>query len=285
MDLELILALRDGENPKVKLQEWQRECNRCAAECPEIKDEADKLSERAKRACELIIERSKSDSDTAPDLQTNYRRTREDLDISGYYPLNDKRKMKIAMSYFTVAEIVLIQLGYHNQIQCDNNAESEDDILARKGFIAELNEDWYEALYCYDGMRENKLKDTYCAGQIYFFCVNQYSKRMHRDNDEWDDGLSLLQETADAGNSEAETDLGLAYVFGLHGVKRNIPKALEYLRHAANGGCARAAYHICRLYDSGERVEITESEAMERCKKAADAGNEKAKIRLEKGFD
>ena len=292
MKPELVLNLKDGDKPEEKLREWLDAYTSYAGEYTNTEELAEMLSARAKKAYELILERGVSDMATSSHDEAFYEeservRAAEDAELDGDFPLGNTEDAEFANAYFTVDALAGIQLGKTNLIDCGEYTEYNYGALVRKGFIAEQNGKWLEAARCYEGVSVSETvqdREYMCRRKARAEGERLYSEaQAHMESGEWSDVFYLLECAADMGNPEAETDLGLARAYGNFGAYRDIEEALTYLRHAANGGCARAAFEICELYDSG--VSIDAQEAMEMCEKAAQAGIKKAEARLEDGFD
>lgn len=78
-------------------------------------------------------------------------------------------------------------------------------------------------------------------------------------------------------------ELGHMTVYGL-GCGASADEGLEYLRRAAEAGSDYACRLIWELHDDGAGI-VSGAEAERVCEAAAERGYERAKIRLEEGFD
>lgn len=291
MKPETVLNLKPGGNPKKLRDEWLREYKTYADEFTNTEELAARLSERVKQACALILERSQPDISTSHD-ETFYeaedrRMSAENAALDGDFPLGNEGDAAFAGTYFSIADLVSIQLGYHNNINCGYYTEYNDAVLARNGFVAERKGKWLEAARCYEGVSGSKTvqgREYMCRRKAKAEGERLYAEAQgYIESSEWSEVYWPLQCAVDMGNTDAMTDLGLARIYGQFGCAKDTEEALRLLRTAASSGNFRAAFEICDLYDSGIRIDA--HEAMEMCQKAADAGNERAKIRLADGFD
>lgn len=91
--------------------------------------------------------------------------------------------------------------------------------------------------------------------------------------------ISDLQQRANAGDAEAQADLGEAYAHG-EGLPKDAVKASELLRAAAEKGVAKAQYELARLYEKGEGVPQDSAKAAELIKQSAKNGYAKAQAAL-----
>jgi TPR repeat protein len=91
---------------------------------------------------------------------------------------------------------------------------------------------------------------------------------------------SLLQ-IADRGNPDASYLIGKMLLSGEH-IKKDIPKAVEYLSAAAHGGNAHAMYQLGKLYLSGEDVPKDPATALRWFTDSAERGDTAAQYVLGK---
>ena len=89
---------------------------------------------------------------------------------------------------------------------------------------------------------------------------------------------------ADAGDSTAQTALGLLYERGI-GIARDSAMALVWYRRAAAQGDALAEFHIGSLYERGAGVATDYAEAAKWYQLASDRGNESAQAALAYLYD
>ena len=99
----------------------------------------------------------------------------------------------------------------------------------------------------------------------------------------WSAAWYPLFAAAELGHSEAMAELGHMTVYGL-GCGASADEGLEYLRRAAEAGSDYACRLIWELHDDGSGI-VSGAEAERVCEAAAERGYERAKIRLEEGFD
>ena len=93
--------------------------------------------------------------------------------------------------------------------------------------------------------------------------------------------LEKWQTLAEAGNAEAQNNLGILYDNG-QGVAQDYGKARAWWEKAATQGDAGAQYNLGVLYYNGEGVPRDISKAREWLEKAAAQGDESAKAALQK---
>ena len=68
------------------------------------------------------------------------------------------------------------------------------------------------------------------------------------------EALEFLQSSAEAGNTNAQAQLGLFHEEGVGGLPKDVMKATEWLERAAAGGSTRAQAHLGLLYMMDEVV-------------------------------
>lgn len=93
------------------------------------------------------------------------------------------------------------------------------------------------------------------------------------------EAVNLLRKAADAGNAVGQKCLGECYDYG-EGVEEDDAKAVECYRKAAEQGNADAQYHLGFHYAYGEGVEEDDVKAVEWYRKAAEQGDADAQYRL-----
>ena len=101
-----------------------------------------------------------------------------------------------------------------------------------------------------------------------------YQRNNYREAVKW------YWEAAEAGNADAQYELGCCYNYG-QGVLNNYGEAVKWYRKAADQGNAFAQYSLGLCYTNGKGVEQDQAEAAKWYRKAADQGDEKAKEKLE----
>ena len=94
-----------------------------------------------------------------------------------------------------------------------------------------------------------------------------------------DNDIAALQAKANAGDAEAQFELGVDYRWGL-GVKRDEAEAMRWYRKAADQGLAKAQYNLAIAYDGGIGVKEDTTEAVRWYRKAAEQGHLKAQFDL-----
>ncbi len=80
------------------------------------------------------------------------------------------------------------------------------------------------------------------------------------------------REAAEAGNAQAQYNLGAAYRWGV-GVEQNLEQAVIWIRRSAEKGFAPAQRTLGSLYEKGEGVPQSNTEALRWYKKAAAQGD------------
>lgn len=293
MKPETVLGIKYREEPTAKLQEWLKEYAAIAAEFPGAEDLAQRLSKRAEKAGELITERNRPEPPSSSHDDMYYiemAKIMDDMEASfdGDFPLGNEADASFAGCYFSVLELAEIQCGLHHLIVAGRFNGYNFDVLVRKGFLAELYEDWSEAVRCYEGVSTSKSvqeREDECRRKMAIEGKRCYEKALaFMESGEWNEVFAPLNRAADMGNPDAMVDLALARVYGQYGCAKDLQEALTLLRAAAKKDNARACFALCHLHDSGV-YEVQAAEAKEMCEKAAGLGDEKAKARLADGFD
>ena len=153
---ETVLNLKPGDDPAALRDQWIAGYDAFAKEYLNTEDLAKTLSERAKRAYALIKERTAAEPASSHDemfyIEEAARRKADDASLDGDFPLGNEEDAAFAGHYFSIPELVSIQLGYHRQISCGNFSGYNFDVLIRKGFVAECDGEWMEAARCYEGV-------------------------------------------------------------------------------------------------------------------------------------
>ena len=93
------------------------------------------------------------------------------------------------------------------------------------------------------------------------------------------DAVSILVSNAEAGDPEAQNDLGYCYQHG-EGVETDLEEAVKWYKLAAEAGNAEARNNLGYCYQYGEGVETDLEEAVKWYKLAAEAGNAEARNNL-----
>ena len=97
------------------------------------------------------------------------------------------------------------------------------------------------------------------------------------------DPIAELKTAADAGDKDAQYNLGMKYYEG-NGVTKNMSTAFQYLKPLADAGYTKAYFPVADMYHRGQGVAKDRNAAEMWYKKAAEAGNAKAKNILLNSF-
>jgi len=96
--------------------------------------------------------------------------------------------------------------------------------------------------------------------------------------------INSLQKQAEAGDAEAQSELGMIYAKG-QGVTQDFSEAAKWIRKAAEQGVAQAQYNLGGMYSSGQGVVQDYVEAVRWYGKAAEQGIAQARHELGVMFD
>jgi len=98
--------------------------------------------------------------------------------------------------------------------------------------------------------------------------------------------IDWYKKAADQGHAEAQFRLAQAYETG-EGVKqgKNLAEAMKWYQKAADQGYAPAQFRIASAYETGNGVKKDLSEAVKWYKKAADQGNAEAQYKLAQAYE
>lgn len=96
---------------------------------------------------------------------------------------------------------------------------------------------------------------------------------------EFEKALELWRPLADQGYARAQSDLGMAYVFG-KGVGQDYAQAVTWYRKAADQGNAEAQYNLGVMYANGQGLTKDDAQAVTLYSEAADQGNTQAQFCL-----
>ena len=97
------------------------------------------------------------------------------------------------------------------------------------------------------------------------------------------DPMIELKTAADAGDKDAQFNLGMRYYEG-NGIAKNMSTAFQYLKPLADAGYTKAYLPVADMYHRGQGVAKDRNAAEMWYKKAAEAGNAKARNILLKSF-
>lgn len=89
-----------------------------------------------------------------------------------------------------------------------------------------------------------------------------------------------IQKAAEAGNPEAQTQVGVLYSQGLGGLPMDKKKAVMWYRKAADQGFPMAIWNLAFMYAKGEGVEQNDKTAFKLFEKAAVKGYADAQFDL-----
>ena len=276
--------------------QWISEYEKYATENPDKEDLAAVLIDRVTRAAEMLVKRyaevppleqNKPDGDfDYDDYNPEYKE--ENTSLDGDFPLGNAYDADFITSYFTIENLVRIQFGETHSVPTGHFVEPAYDVLVRKGFIHELMGNLAEAESCYraGGMSESvRRREFECRRKKDVEGEMAYATAQHHmESGEWSKVYDHLQRAVDMENTDAMVDMGLAEIYGTFGIPKCFNEGIEFLRKAAMYGNVRACMEIVELHDNGV-ADIDGEEAEKLCRKAAEAGDKRAAVRLEDGFD
>lgn len=286
MKAETVLKLNGGDiaAAEERCAEWIKAYSAVAEEHPSAEEKAAKLIARAKDALDVIKTRAEVGAeplyckDEAYMEQVLAEEEQREAELDGEFPLGSEFDASFANPYFTTENLARIQLGYFNEVRTGVYYEHAEDVLVRQGILHELNGRWKEAERCYNGVSLSGSvleREYYCRKKAESEGQRLYEK-----------GLELIKNlnwSAAWYPLFAAAELGHMTVYGL-GCGASADEGLEYLRRAAEAGSDYACRLIWELHDDGAGI-VSGAEAERVCEAAAERGYERAKIRLEEGFD
>ena len=273
---ELVLGMRSCSDPAKLREEWLKEYAKYENDISDG-ELAAQLKARMLKAYELV---------TAGKLE-------DDPSLDGDFPLGKTEDAEFMVPMFTVHQLVLLQLGAPHLVQAGHYVEPAYDVLVRRGILEELKGNYAQAYTCYNGVPSPSANARgYECKKIALAKYNDLMEQAHKHLSEgdWKAAWYPLMDAQEiefvAPSREAAAMLGHQYVYGL-GVPKDTEEGLKLLRKAAKD-YLYPSYDACMdlvdLHDGGLWA-VEGEEACELCKKAAESGVEKAKIRLEEGFD
>lgn len=295
MKAETVLKLNGGDiaAAEERCAEWIKAYSAVAEEHPSAEEKAAKLIARAKDALDVIKTRAEAGAeplyckDEAYMEQVLAEEEQREAELDGEFPLGSEFDASFANPYFTTENLARIQLGYFNEVRTGVYYEHAEDVLVRQGILHELNGRWKEAERCYNGVSLSGSvleREYYCRKKAESEGQRLYEKGLELiKNLNWSAAWYPLFAAAELGHSEAMAELGHMTVYGL-GCGASADEGLEYLRRAAEAGSDYACRLIWELHDDGAGI-VSGAEAERVCEAAAERGYERAKIRLEEGFD
>ena len=92
--------------------------------------------------------------------------------------------------------------------------------------------------------------------------------------------IEELTKKADAGDVEAQLDLGYMYLYGVNGANIDYKQSLHYYELAANSGNAIALNNLGSLHFNGIGTEVNYAKAIEFFKTASKLGSDDASVNL-----
>lgn len=156
MNPKTALNIKSDSNPQTLLNEWIKEYDAIAAEFSAYEDICGALKSRAVYAFKLYKERAEYVAEPCHDEayyeEFAQNRESEELFLDGDFPLGNEYDADFANSFFSVAELAKMQCGLLRMIVAGDFNGHNFDVLVRKGFIAELDRNWNEAVRCYEGV-------------------------------------------------------------------------------------------------------------------------------------
>ncbi len=273
MRAKTVLAIESAKDARGALAQWLLVYEEYKENYPEKEALIDLLTERARKAAELI-EQGVEECDC----------------LDGKFPLGNEEDASFAGDVFGIDDLVKFQLGLYHLVSEGHYVEPAYDVLVRNGFIAEQYGEWYTAVDCYNGVplsesvgkrRSMCKKKMEAEGERLFEVANILkTDGIHDEKDYW---LTMF-EAAEMHHPKATVLVGISRATGSDGFPTDVKEGLDLLSDAAWRGNAEAAYAICELYDKGiEQIDVRD--AMTMCSRAAKNGYAPAVERLEKGFD
>lgn len=128
------------EQIKAARDEWIAEYEKIASGNPEKQILCNKLANRISHAAELLMTSENEEYDS----------------LDGAFPLGNETDMIFASPYFNVRELAVIQAGLANTVEPGQFCEYNTDVLVRRGFLAEAQGRWSEAVHAYRGVSTSK---------------------------------------------------------------------------------------------------------------------------------
>lgn len=262
MKPETVLALKNGDDPKTVLDEWINEYDAIATEFTACEDICKKLKSRAIYAAKLYKERTEyipsPCHDEAYYEEFAENREKEDASLDGEFPLGSEKDAAFANCYFSVSELAKIQCGLHHLISSGDFDGYNFDALVRKGFIAEMRENWQEAVRCYEGVstsesvqnREYECRRRWLADESDLRPVREILQEQIENGDidaiwqmaqlckaenEPEQAAEWFNKAIEAGQIDALLSAAMVYL-NENGGFYNAKLAGQYLRRAADGG-------------------------------------------------
>lgn len=284
MKPETVLGLKHGEEPQSKLRQWLEEYAAVAAKFPNTEDLTERLSKRAENACEFIVQRSKpepasSSHDDMYYIEVAKIRDDEDASSDGDFPLGNEADASFANCYFTISELAKIQCGLHHLITAGEFDGYNSDVLVRKGFIAELDGDFPEAVRCYGGVSTSKSvqkREYECRCKMADEGKRCYEKALEFiENGGQNEATALLIRAVNIGNIDALWQMAL-----LCKREDDADGAAEWFNKAIESGQIDALMSASALYLDRNSGFYNKKLARQYLRRAADNGSVRAIIAL-----
>ena len=92
--------------------------------------------------------------------------------------------------------------------------------------------------------------------------------------------VAALRASAEAGDAGAQNHLGILYLFGGDGIKKDSRKAIHWFQLSATQGNSNAQYELGVLYEEGEGVAKSYPKAIHWFRLSATQGNSNAQYEL-----
>ncbi len=273
---ELVLGMKSYSDPAKLRDEWLKEYAKYEND-PSDGELTGVLKARMLKAYDLVM---------AGKLE-------EDPSLDGDFPLGKPEDAEFMVPMFRIDQLVLLQLGAPHLVQAGHYVEPAYDVLVRKGILHELSGDYANAYVCYNAVPSPSANNRgYACKKVALAKYNTLMEQAHKhlSQGDWKAAWYPLMEAKEieyvAPSREAAAMLGHQYAYGL-GVPKDTEEGLQLLRKAA-ADYLHPSYDACMtlvdLHDGG-LWDVEGEEALALCTKAAEAGVEKAKMRLAEGFD
>ncbi len=283
------------EKAKKLYAEWMSEYDDIYENYPECEEIVGVLRKRLERVLEIFVDRNTprpsagigGHDDSYYDWLDEIKE-KEDATLDGDFPLGNERDAEFAGCFFNIHELALIQCGLHHMVSSGRYDDRSPDVLARRGFICELYEDWDMAAASYAEVGTSEAvqkRETFCREKMVEAGEAAYAEaQKYMQSGEWSRVFHPLQRAANMKNTDGMVDLALARIYGQYGLATDMYEALELLREAADKGNARACFELVEIHDNGY-YSVDGSEAKKMCEMAASLGHLGAIERLYSGFD
>ena len=179
--------------------------------------------------------------------------TEDDESLDGDFMLGNERDMEFANRFFDIDELADMQVGYPWFADFQRYEEYVDETDIRKGFVEELRGDYVEAIRYYKKVGDKKLiseRLAYAQKRNDEEAENYYRKAwsLIKEGKYKDANVCYyLMRAADMGHLEAQTDYAIYQAYGIDGAYQCVDEAKELMKKAAEAGDERAR----KLIDDG----------------------------------